>query len=56
MVVHLKRFSYRGQMSRERIDDVVVFPINDFDTSEFVEEKGQNMKYDLFAISVYFRS
>jgi len=56
LVVHLKRFSYRGQMSRERIDDVVLFPINDFDTSEFVEEKGQNMKYDLFAISNHYGS
>jgi len=57
LVVHLKRFSYRGQMSRERIDDLVKFPIQDFDISEFVEEREQELiKYDLFAISNHYGS
>jgi len=56
LVVHLKRFSYRGQANRERIDDVVNFPINDFDVSEFVEDKSTNNVYDLFAISNHYGS
>jgi ubiquitin carboxyl-terminal hydrolase 4/11/15 len=56
LVVHLKRFSYRGQANRERIDDVVNFPINDFDVSEFVEDKTTNNIYDLFAISNHYGS
>jgi ubiquitin carboxyl-terminal hydrolase 4/11/15 len=56
LVVHLKRFSYRGQSNRERIDDLVNFPINDFDVSEFVEDKSANNVYDLFAISNHYGS
>jgi len=57
LVVHLKRFSYRGSF-RERIDELVKFPIVDLDISNFVEEQedGQLMKYDLFAISNHFGS
>jgi len=56
LVVHLKRFSYRGQISRERIDDVVKFPITDFDISEFAEISESESKYDLFAISNHYGS
>jgi len=54
LLIHLKRFSYRGQY-RERIDDLVKFPINDFDISKFVDEPhATTMKYDLFAISNHY--
>jgi ubiquitin carboxyl-terminal hydrolase 4/11/15 len=52
LVVHLKRFSYRGQTSRERIDDVVHFPLHDLDISEFVDAGNDSNLYDLYAISV----
>jgi ubiquitin carboxyl-terminal hydrolase 4/11/15 len=54
LLIHLKRFSYRGQ-HRERIDDVVKFPITDFDISKFVDEPHTStMKYDLFAVSNHY--
>jgi len=56
LVVHLKRFSYRGQFSRERIDDVVDFPINGFNLAEFVEPNTELFDYDLFAISNHYGS
>jgi hypothetical protein len=56
LVVHLKRFAYRGHI-RERINEVVKFPLKDLNIEEFVEEKtGEPLCYDLYAISNHFGS
>jgi hypothetical protein len=59
LVVHLKRFGYRGGHGniRERLDDVIDFPINDLDIKDYIENNDEEIKnedtiYDLFAISV----
>jgi len=55
LIIHLKRFSYRGQHVRERIDDIVKFPLTDFDISKYVDEPHSTvMKYDLFAVSNHY--
>jgi len=55
LVIHLKRFSYRGRAFRERLDHLVDFPLKDLDLSEFVEgQPGVEHKYDLFAVSNHY--
>jgi len=57
LVVHLKRFSYRNKFFRERLNQTVNFPINDFDIAEFVSgPHDHTLKYDLYAISNHFGS
>jgi ubiquitin carboxyl-terminal hydrolase 4/11/15 len=58
LVVHLKRFSYRGRMFRERLDHLVQFPLNDFNLTEFVEGPlhGAVPIYELFAVSNHYGS
>eukprot|EP01132_Coremiostelium_polycephalum_P009067 gene9067-11105_t len=58
LVVHLKRFSYKKN-SREKIDALVKFPIENFDLSDHVLAKGDNQpapKYNLFAVSNHYGS
>jgi ubiquitin carboxyl-terminal hydrolase 4/11/15 len=55
LVIHLKRFAYYGQATRERLDHVVDFPLKDLDLSEFIEGPADcAYKYDLYAISNHF--
>jgi len=55
LVVHLKRFSYRNKFFRERLNQVVHFPLKDFDISEFVcGPCDYPLKYDLYAISNHY--
>jgi len=58
LVVHLKRFSYRGRMFRERLDHLVQFPLHNFDLTEFIEGPQQGIPplYELFAVSNHYGS
>ena len=60
LVIHLKRFesegsSYRGYRCYDKNGEVIDFPINNFDISQFVvgpQRKG--IKYDLYAVSQHY--
>jgi len=57
LVIQLKRFSGRQTFNRDKVNDLVRFPIHDFDISQFVEDAGAAgtpLVYDLFAISNHF--
>jgi ubiquitin carboxyl-terminal hydrolase 4/11/15 len=56
LVIHLKRFSYRGRMMRERLDAVIDFPFTDLDMSPYIEGPKGPAKYDLFAVSNHYGS
>jgi len=57
LVIHLKRFSYRGRQMRERLDHVVDFPFTDLDMAPYIEgPKLNSTKYDLFAVSNHYGS
>lgn len=53
LVVHLKRFSYRSRGYRDRLDNLIDFPLDGLDLSPFViGPKDVPPIYDLFAVSV----
>jgi ubiquitin carboxyl-terminal hydrolase 4/11/15 len=62
LVVHLKRFSYRGRnyISRDKLDTFVDFPIEGLDLSRHVlgplEDPEQPPIYDLIAVSNHYGS
>ena len=61
LVIHLKRFLYERvggvlgeRVQREKITDLVKFPIQGFDIGQILVGKNQNLTstvYDLFAVS-----
>eukprot|EP01026_Neomeris_dumetosa_P065058 TRINITY_DN6230_c1_g1_i1.p1 TRINITY_DN6230_c1_g1~~TRINITY_DN6230_c1_g1_i1.p1 ORF type:complete len:378 (+),score=48.66 TRINITY_DN6230_c1_g1_i1:166-1299(+) len=58
LVVHLKRFRYT-RYTRNKLDNLVRFPINDLDLTPYVTQKGDKLippKYDLFAVSNHYGS
>jgi hypothetical protein len=63
LIIQLKRFSFRNNSHyREKIDNVVEFPLTDFDMSEFVISKQKSAVtgeyvppiYDCYAVSNHF--
>jgi ubiquitin carboxyl-terminal hydrolase 4/11/15 len=55
LVVHLKRFSAVNRVWRERLDNFIDFPIDNFDLTEFVIGPKENPPiYDLYAVSNHF--
>jgi len=54
LIIHLKRFSYRGRFSfREKLDEMIDFPIEGLDLTEFVIGPTPVPPiYDLYAVSV----
>ena len=53
LIIHLKRFSYQSGYL-EKIEDMVTFPINNLDISNYVckfKRKTQNYQYDLYAVA-----
>jgi ubiquitin carboxyl-terminal hydrolase 4/11/15 len=58
LIIHLKRFSYRGRFSfREKLDNLISFPLTDLDLSQFIiGPKPVPPIYDLYAISNHFGS
>jgi len=58
LIIHLKRFSYRGRFShREKLDHYIDFPIENLDLSEFVIGPIEFPPiYDLFAVSNHYGS
>jgi len=55
LVVHLKRFSAVNRVWRERLDNLIDFPIDNFDLTEFViGPKEHPPIYDLYAVSNHF--
>ncbi|XP_044287257.1 ubiquitin carboxyl-terminal hydrolase 11 isoform X2 [Varanus komodoensis] len=60
LIIHLKRFSYT-KISREKLDTLVEFPIQDLDFSEFIIKPRKDTdpalyKYDLIAVSNHYGS
>ncbi|CAI5795869.1 ubiquitin carboxyl-terminal hydrolase 11 [Podarcis lilfordi] len=58
LIIHLKRFSYT-KFSREKLDTLVEFPVQDLDFSEFVIKPQKDTdptlyKYDLIAVSNHY--
>uniref|UniRef100_A0A8D0BDS9 Ubiquitin carboxyl-terminal hydrolase n=1 Tax=Salvator merianae TaxID=96440 RepID=A0A8D0BDS9_SALMN len=58
LIIHLKRFSYT-KFSREKLDTLVEFPIQDLDFSDFIIKPQKDTdpmlyKYDLIAVSNHF--
>ena len=56
LIIHLKRFQYSpGQyfVHREKINEVVDFPITGFDLSNYVKSANDQVPplYDLYAVS-----
>jgi len=57
LVIHLKRFYYersryvRSWVDREKINDMVTFPLEGLDLSRFVDEGGHELLYDCYAVS-----
>jgi len=57
LVIHLKRFSYRGRSFRERLDHLIDFPFKDLEMGPYIEgPKDCETKYDLFAVSNHYGS
>jgi len=57
LVVHLKRFSQVQRIWRERLDNLIDFPLDNFDLTDFViGPKAVPPIYDLFAVSNHFGS
>jgi len=57
LVVHLKRFSQVHRIWRERLDNLIDFPLDNFDITEYViGPKPSPPIYDLFAVSNHFGS
>jgi len=57
LVVQLKRFSQVNRIWRERLDNLIDFPLDNFDLTEFViGPKAVPPIYDLFAVSNHFGS
>jgi len=58
LIIHLKRFSYRGRFSfREKLDNLISFPLTDLDLSQFIIGPTPVPPiYDLYAISNHFGS
>jgi ubiquitin carboxyl-terminal hydrolase 4/11/15 len=55
LVVHLKRFSAVNRVWRERLDNLIDFPIDNLDLTEFViGPKEHPPIYDLYAVSNHF--
>lgn len=55
LVVHLKRFSAVNRVWRERLDNLIDFPVDGFDLTEFVIGPKENPPiYDLYAVSNHF--
>jgi ubiquitin C-terminal hydrolase len=53
VVIHLKRFSYRNRVWREKLETFVDFPIDELDLSQYaLGPHDQPLKYELFAVSV----
>jgi ubiquitin C-terminal hydrolase len=54
LVIHLKRFE-KTYTSVRKITELIKFPINDLDVSEYIDErspmKNKNIRYELFAIN-----
>ncbi|XP_061470411.1 ubiquitin carboxyl-terminal hydrolase 11 [Rhineura floridana] len=58
LIIHLKRFSYT-KFSREKLDTLVEFPIQDLDFSDFIIKPQKDTdptlyKYDLIAVSNHY--
>jgi len=58
LIIHLKRFSYRGRFSyREKLDQLVDFPLDNLDLTEYVIGPTTAPSiYDLYAVSNHFGS
>jgi len=55
LVVHLKRFSAVNRVWRERLDNLIDFPIDNLDLTEFVIGPKENPPiYDLYSVSNHF--
>ncbi|XP_065845473.1 ubiquitin carboxyl-terminal hydrolase 19-like [Oscarella lobularis] len=55
LVVQLKRFSYTGDILRDKIYTKVTFPINDLDLEPYIarREEGRNCTYELFGVAYH---
>jgi len=58
LVIHLKRFNYRGRYQfRDRLDHLVEFPLEGLDLTQYVlGQSGVPPIYDLFAVSNHYGS
>jgi len=56
LVIHLKRFSYRNQYMREKIESFVDFPLVGLDLSKHILQKSGELMYDCYAISNHYGS
>jgi len=55
LVVHLKRFSYRARLWREKLDVLVDFPIDELDLTPFLLGPQPPVpKYELYAVSNHY--
>jgi len=55
LVLHLKRFSVNG-MSRDKLTNLVNFPLKGLDLTKFISDSIGQPIYDLFAVSNHFGS
>eukprot|EP01091_Cochliopodium_minus_P018951 TRINITY_DN781_c0_g1_i1.p1 TRINITY_DN781_c0_g1~~TRINITY_DN781_c0_g1_i1.p1 ORF type:complete len:934 (-),score=338.84 TRINITY_DN781_c0_g1_i1:16-2817(-) len=53
LVIHFKRFQY-NKYWRDKIDQVIDFPVEGLDMSKFVVQPTENSLYDLFAVSEHY--
>ncbi|TMW67387.1 hypothetical protein Poli38472_011007 [Pythium oligandrum] len=59
LIVSLKRFEYRNEILRDKLDAFVDFPLEDLDMTSFCLEKTEDperLRYDLFAVSNHYGS
>lgn len=59
LILSLKRFEYRNEVLREKLDMFVDFPIDDLDMAPFCLEKQtdhERLHYELFAVSNHYGS
>ncbi|ETI51315.1 hypothetical protein L917_04998 [Phytophthora nicotianae] len=59
LVLSLKRFEYRNEILRDKLDVYVDFPLEDLDMSPYCLEKSDDkdhLSYDLFAVSNHYGS
>ncbi|KAI9916749.1 hypothetical protein PsorP6_016774 [Peronosclerospora sorghi] len=58
LVLSLKRFEYRNEVLRDKLDAFVDFPLENLDMSPYSLEKSsdKDVRYDLFAVSNHYGS
>ncbi|OQR99918.1 ubiquitin-specific protease, partial [Thraustotheca clavata] len=56
LILSLKRFEYRNEVVREKLDMMVDFPLESLDMAPYCHATKENMIYDLYAVTNHYGS